>query len=208
MKTQSYLQKFEFNSTPIQVVGSPETPLFVAKDVCTALGYVEENKALRKLDDDEKLPGKIYRSGQHRTVMCVNEAGLYTLMLRSTKPEAKAFKRWVTHEVLPAIRKTGGYGAAQQVPASKQIPQPEPQNGYLVEKVALLEEIVQLQKQVLAQKEKPLKVKKTIRPVTDAERELILDLRTQGVTYNEIARRSGRARSVVQYQLRKMGDIQ
>jgi prophage antirepressor-like protein len=64
---------------------------------------------LSKLDNDEKLTFKVFMSGQNRDLLCVNEPGLYSLILRSYKPEAKAFKRWVTHDVLPSIRKQGAY---------------------------------------------------------------------------------------------------
>lgn len=85
-------------------------PWFVAVDVCKALDIVNARDAVKRLDDDEKntvvltdgIPGN-----PNKTI--VNEYGLYALVLSSRKPEAKAFKRWVTHEVLPIIRKTGGY---------------------------------------------------------------------------------------------------
>ena len=85
--------------------------LFIAKDVCSALGLSDTGKALAKLEDDEKLTRKIFWSGQHRKFWLVNESGLYSLIIRSNKPEAKKFKRWVTSEVLPSIRKTGMYVA-------------------------------------------------------------------------------------------------
>lgn len=65
--------------------------------------------SLRKLDDDEKLTRKLYVSGQQRDVWIINESGLYNLIFRSNKPEAKAFRKWVTSEVLPQIRATGQY---------------------------------------------------------------------------------------------------
>jgi len=85
-------------------------PWFVAVDVCKALDIVNARDAVKRLDDDEKntvvltdgIPGN-----PNKTI--VNEYGLYALVLSSRKPEAKAFKRWITHEVLPIIRKTGGY---------------------------------------------------------------------------------------------------
>ncbi|MCD5969516.1 BRO-N domain-containing protein [Riemerella anatipestifer] len=82
---------------------------FCAKDVCGSLGYADTEVALRKLEDDEKLLRKIYASGQYRQYMFINESGLYALILRSNKPEARKFRKWVTSEVLPAIRKYGTY---------------------------------------------------------------------------------------------------
>lgn len=85
-------------------------PWFVAKDVCDILDMSDTEVALRKLDDDEKLTRKIYGSGQNRKMICISESGLYALIMRSNKPEAKSFRKWVTSEVLPTLRKQGHYG--------------------------------------------------------------------------------------------------
>lgn len=79
------------------------------------LGYKEVSRTLLKLDSDEKLTRQFVVSGQKRDMSCINESGLYTLILRSNKPEAKRFKRWVTSEVLPAIRKQGFYSAKKSM---------------------------------------------------------------------------------------------
>ncbi|WP_018675507.1 BRO-N domain-containing protein [Riemerella columbina] len=89
-------------------------PWFCAKDVCNSLGYADTEVALRKLDDDEKLLRKIYASGQYRQFMFINESGLYALILRSNKPEARKFRKWVTSEVLPSIRKYGTYSTDEK----------------------------------------------------------------------------------------------
>lgn len=106
---------FDYGDNLIRVINDETTkePLWVAKDICTALNLENVNRALSKLDDDEKLKLKILTSGQNRNMMCVNESGLYNLIFRSNKPEAKPFKRWVTHDVLPSIRKTGSYSVEQ-----------------------------------------------------------------------------------------------
>ena len=84
--------------------------MFVGKDVATALGYTDPQKALKMhVDNDDKLTRQIVVSGQGRRTYIINESGLYSLILSSKLPQAKAFKRWVTAEVLPQIRKTGGY---------------------------------------------------------------------------------------------------
>ena len=84
--------------------------MFVAKDVATALGYTNTQKAIRDhVDDEDKLTERFVLSGQVRSVIIINESGLYSLVLSSKLPQAKEFKRWVTSEVLPQIRKTGGY---------------------------------------------------------------------------------------------------
>ena len=83
---------------------------FVGKDVAEALGYTNTPKAIRDhVDDDDKLTERFVLSGQARSVVIINESGLYALVLSSKLPQAREFKRWVTAEVLPQIRQTGGY---------------------------------------------------------------------------------------------------
>ena len=85
-------------------------PLLLGADVARRLGYKNPAKALRDhVDEEDKLTERIVLSGQGREVIFINESGLYSLVLASKLPQAKAFKRWVTAEVLPQIRKTGGY---------------------------------------------------------------------------------------------------
>ena len=88
-------------------------PWFVAKDVCHALVLGRQQDSTRYLDDDEKGECLVDTTSGQQKMVTITEAGLYSLILRSRKPEAKAFKRWVTHEVLPAIRKDGGYMVAK-----------------------------------------------------------------------------------------------
>ena len=84
-------------------------PWFVAADVCRALEIGNPTDAMRRLDADERTLVSIEGASNGLPVNVVNEPGLYTLILGSRKPEAKAFRRWITHEVIPAIRKYGGY---------------------------------------------------------------------------------------------------
>lgn len=86
-----------------------DEPCFIAREVTDALGL--DRTAARKLDDDEKGVRLMHTPGGDQEVTTVTEPGFYQLVMRSRKPEAKAFKRWVTHEVLPALRKTGRYEA-------------------------------------------------------------------------------------------------
>jgi hypothetical protein len=85
-------------------------PWFIAVDVCAMLDIQNVTQALSNLDDDEKLPYTLDRAGQKRLVNLINESGLYNLIFRSKKPSAKNFRKWVTKEVIPAIRKTGSFG--------------------------------------------------------------------------------------------------
>lgn len=84
-------------------------PWFVAADICKALEIANNRDALTRIDDDEKGVALADTLGGKQEVTIVNEPGLYSLVLGSRKPEAKVFKRWVTHEIIPTIRKTGGY---------------------------------------------------------------------------------------------------
>lgn len=84
-------------------------PWFVAADVCKVLQIANSRDALTRIDDDEKGVVSADTLGGKQEVAVVNEPGLYTLVLSSRKPEAKAFKRWITHDVIPSIRKTGSY---------------------------------------------------------------------------------------------------
>lgn len=95
----------------IRVVEQNGQPWFVAKDVCEALELSNTSMAINRLEDDERAKFNLGRQG---STNIVNEYGLYNLVLASRKPEAKAFKRWITHEVLPTIRKTGGYIAGSE----------------------------------------------------------------------------------------------
>lgn len=89
-----------------------DTPWAVGKDIADALGYNDTDQALRKhVDNEDKLTRQIDGSGQSRNMVVINESGIYSLIFSSKLPAAKAFKRWVTSEVLPAIRRTGGYNA-------------------------------------------------------------------------------------------------
>jgi prophage antirepressor-like protein len=116
------LVPFDFEGRPVRVVtDSQGEPWFVAADVLATIGL--DRKALERLDDDEKGVSSIHTPGGGQEMTTVNEPGLYTLVLGSRKAEAKRFKRWITHEVLPSIRKTGSYaapGAIASLPAPTQ----------------------------------------------------------------------------------------
>ena len=113
MDNVTIFSKDEFGAVRAVTLGGE--PWFVAADVCRALGLGNSSQAIAKLDDDEKS-GVIISDphGREQVTRFISESGLYALVLSSRKPEAKAFKRWITHEVIPAIRKTGGYIAGQE----------------------------------------------------------------------------------------------
>lgn len=102
----------------VRVIEKDGQPWFVASDICKVLALQNATQALYRLDDDERSMFNIGRQGEANIV---NEYGLYNLILASRKPEAKKFKRWVTHEVIPSIRKNGGYIANQETLTPEQI---------------------------------------------------------------------------------------
>ncbi len=102
---------FNFNQNTVRTTVRDGEPWFVAADVAEALGYRTANDATRYLDDDERDTLNQRTLGGNQDLIVINESGLYSLILRSRKPEAKAFKKFVTSEVLPSIRKTGAYVA-------------------------------------------------------------------------------------------------
>lgn len=112
MNNQSTVQLFanEELGMKVRVVEIDGEPWLVGKDVAEVLGYSNTAKAIRDhVDIEDKLSERIVLSGQNREVILINESGLYSLVLKSKLPEAKKFKRWVTSEVLPSIRKHGMY---------------------------------------------------------------------------------------------------
>lgn len=100
----------------VRVIEKDGEPWFVGKDVASILGYSNVRDAVyKRVDEDDKLRMQIADAGQKREVTFINESGVYSLVFGSKLPEAKAFKRWVTSEVLPAIRKHGGYLTPEKV---------------------------------------------------------------------------------------------
>lgn len=106
------LTPFDFEGKQVRIVLKDGEPWFVAPDACRVLEMADVTSALRVLDEDEKGPLTVRTPGGEQNVNGISEPGLYKLMMRSRKPAAKRFDRWVRHEVLPTIRKTGGYNAA------------------------------------------------------------------------------------------------
>lgn len=103
---------FNFGAHAVRVTTRDNQPWFVANDVCEALGYRNTSKAINDhIDEDERYNESLERGG---SMLFISESGLYALVLRSRKPEARKFAKWVTSEVLPSIRQTGGYGSQQR----------------------------------------------------------------------------------------------
>lgn len=116
------MQLFTFEQVNVRVIFMDDSPWWVAADVCDVLGLSNPSVAVAALDDDERSKFNLGRQGE---TSIVSEAGLYSLILRSRKPEAKRFKRWITHDVLPAIRRTGRYGTDNAAELVKDLTNPD-----------------------------------------------------------------------------------
>lgn len=104
------IQTFNFHDTPVRTLTDEnDEPLFIAKDVTNILGYRDAANMTRRLEEDEKGTRPVSTPGGEQRMTVITEPGLYSAILGSRIPEAREFKRWVTHEVLPKIRRTGGY---------------------------------------------------------------------------------------------------
>ena len=103
------LQIFKYEENEIRIVQRDGQPWWVLKDVCDVLGISKYRDTATRIDDDERGSVRVDTPGGEQDVLAVNEPGLYSVILRSDKPEAAKFKRWITHEVLPSIRKHGAY---------------------------------------------------------------------------------------------------
>jgi prophage antirepressor-like protein len=101
------LMSLDFKDNPVTVIMKDTEPWWVAKEACDILGI--KRTQVRRLDEDEKGVHLMHTPGGMQECRTINEPGLYSLIVRSRKPQAKAFKRWIVHEVLPSIRKTGCY---------------------------------------------------------------------------------------------------
>lgn len=115
------LQIFNYEETPIRIIEQNGEPWWVLADVCRVLGITNHKNVSTRLDVDEKGVHQMDTLGGKQKMTTINESGLYKVILRSDKPEAKKFTRWVTHEVLPAIRKTGTYTVSPYKPKASSV---------------------------------------------------------------------------------------
>jgi prophage antirepressor-like protein len=119
------ISPYQFDSQDVRIVQDDESGelLFVASDVCRALGITKPENAYSRLEDDEKDTRTIGTHGGPQQMIVINESGLYSLIFGSRKTTAKVFRRWVTHEVIPSIRRTGAYSTNETALTS---PKPKP----------------------------------------------------------------------------------
>lgn len=116
----SDIMTFSFENLSVRTLGDSLNPLFVAGDLAAILGYQSAKDATRFLDEDERTLVEVDTAGGLQKVSAVTESGLYAMILKSRRPEAKRFRKWVTSEVLPAIRKTGRYEAPKTITPAQQ----------------------------------------------------------------------------------------
>ncbi|MED1480777.1 MULTISPECIES: phage antirepressor [Bacillus] len=147
-------QIFNYQDQEVRTVIQDGQPWFVAKDVCDVLEIGNPSQALSRLENDEKNTIILNEGIGNPNKTIVNEPGLYTLILGSRKPEAKQFKRWITHEVIPTIRKTGGYVANDDLFIQTYLPQADEQTKHFFR--ATLQTMKEQSKQIEAMKPKAL----------------------------------------------------
>ena len=122
MTDNAAFQVFRFQDAfPVRIADRDGAPWFVAADVCKALDLANPRNAVARLDEDERATVQISDGGQPRKFNIISESGLYALIIRSSKPAAREFRKWITAEVLPAIRKNGAYA----LPGSPDLIDPE-----------------------------------------------------------------------------------
>lgn len=169
------IQLFNYEDHDMRIIELDGEPRMVAKDVCDILGLNHITNALQGIDSEDLTVTVIQSGGQKREMKLVNEAGFYDLVLKSRKPQARAFKRWVTHEVIPTIRKTGGYGQSSGVN--------EQQLDVLMRGIGMLEQSFGMMAQALerfAEQNKRFEPKPR-RRIKLAEREEIFALHAEGI---------------------------
>lgn len=110
------LEMFKYNDQLVRTVVEDGEPWFVLADLCKILDISQPHRVAARLEDDQKGRHLMTTPGGNQVLTTVNESGMYDVILRSDKAEAKPFRRWVTAEVLPSIRKTGGYSVSSQAP--------------------------------------------------------------------------------------------
>jgi prophage antirepressor-like protein len=179
MSDTKALMSYEFGNLSVRAEMIDGEPWFVAKDVCDALCYSNSRDAISKLDDDERELVRVDTLGGSQNMTIINESGLYSLILRSNKPEAKVFKRWVTKEVLPSIRKTGGYQTS--------IPTPN-QDAFMLPVLYGMIERLTKRVTILESHQGMGTTQSFVRRFTQEEDEKLLSLRDLNVRESEIAR--------------------
>lgn len=148
------MQIFDYEGKEVRTVQRDKEAWWVLKDVCGILGIEKYRDAATRLDEDERESVLVDTPGGKQEMIAINESGLYNVILLSRKPEAKKFKRWVTHEVLPTIHKTGGYVANDDMFIKTYLPHADEQTVLMFK--SQLQVIKELNQRISADKPKVL----------------------------------------------------
>lgn len=198
---------FNFQTHDVRILMRDEEPWFVAGDICDVLDLGNVTRALDRLDDDEKGVTQIQTLGGLQTVNIVSESGAYNLILRSDKPAAKPFSRWVRKEVLPSIRRDGYYAAPQVV---------RPGQVEALRERALTDEVLRLKDELLRAKDRVIELLESGQrkrgsgkhlPWTPDQEQQAMALRGQGLSSIEIGAQMGRNASSVAAKLFQLGKL-
>lgn len=195
------LQAFAFDSHAVRVVMKDDAPWFVAKDVCACLGITNHRNATGKLDADEKDGVQMMDAiGREQQTTVINESGLYAIILRSdgamtAGTPAHTFRKWVTAQVLPAIRKTGAYAAPGSADAKM-----DRLLALLEANLAQSQAIVDIATRALAPKPR----RAPHRPVTPDDIARARAMKAEGMSGNEIARQLQRSTATVSWMVREV----
>ena len=207
------LQTFDFNGHALRVFPTDDGQSFyaVAKDATDILGYRDAATGLRSVPDKHKGTRSVRTPGGAQEMLCVDESGLYRLVLRSDKPEAEPLMELVTSEILPSIRKTGSYIANPLSTAyQEQISAHQQEIDRLhVHTHGLQAELLDLYRFKVATLEGKIEkpVRRSTRPVTEEEKAEIIRLHDVGMTRDEIAEQLDRGKTSIYYTLRDAGKL-
>lgn len=147
MSNSTAVERFDFNGSEIRVFILDGEPWFVARDVATVLGYRDSSNATRILRDREIRTHQVSTSAGLRESKLINEQGLYRLVMRSEREEAEVFQDWVTGEVLPSIRKTGGYSVVSGTPSSTEMLRQQ-----VAAQLATIDQMIEIERKVDAER--------------------------------------------------------
>ena len=174
---------FDFEDQAVRVVMRDDAPWWVAADVCRVLEILNTSDAVKRLDEDEVTLDQI--EGSHRPTNLISESGLYALVIRSDKPAAKRFRKWITSEVLPSLRRHGRYDMSGAPSDMREI------------SADRLIELLEAENTLLKSGIRSRKPHRATVPLTPEERARIAELAEKGLSLSEISRICGRSQGVI-----------